>query len=113
MAIYQRPVGLLIKTMVDGKIAWSGSARGYGKSDLTDFRQFCRDSGFVFLAEGHPQAFGLGIYDTYIDDFIKYCDTKLKDTKFEPCYKVDYIYNPSTLKIADIMEIGRLIPFWG
>lgn len=113
MAIYQRPVGLLIKTRVDDKLAWSGSARGYGKSDLTDFRQLCRDSGLVFLAEGHPQAFGLGIYDENITKFIHYCDAQLKDLKFEPCYKVDYIFNPSTIKSGDILEIGNLIPFWG
>ena len=113
MAIYKRPVGLLVKTEVNGKIAWSGSARGYGKSDLTDFRQLCRDSGLVFLAEGHPQAFGLGIYDENIAQFIQYCDLQLKDLKFEPCYKVDYIFNPSTLKAGDVLEIGNLTPFWG
>ena len=113
MAIYKRPVGLLIKTQVDGKVAWSGSARGYGKSELIDFRQFCRDSGLVFLAEGHPQAFGLGIYDEDMSTFLDYCDVHLANLKFEPCYKVDYIYNPSTIKPNDIMEIGRLIPLWG
>ena len=61
----------------------------------------------------HPQAFGLGIYDENIDAFIKYCDEKLKDVKFEPCYKVDYIFNPSTLKSTDIFEIGQMIPLWG
>lgn len=113
MAIYQRPVGLLIRTEYEGRPAWSGSARGYGKSDLQDFRQLCRDSGLVYLAEGHPQAFGLGIFDKDINAFIEYCDEKLKDTKFEPCYKVDYIYNPSTIKSGDILEIGKLIPLWG
>lgn len=113
MAIYQRPVGLLIKTYVDGKLAWSGSARGYSKGEFHNFRQLCRNSGLVFLAEGHEEAFGLGIYNENIDAFIEYCDEQLKDTKFEPCYKVDYIYNPSTLKAADILEIGKMIPLWG
>lgn len=113
MAAYKRPVGLLIKTEVNGQLAWSGSARGYNKSNLTDFRQLCRDSGLVFLAEGHENAFGLGIYDKDITAFIQYCDEQLKDIKFEPCYKVDYIYNTSTIKATDIMEIGRLIPLWG
>lgn len=113
MAIYQRPVGLLIKTYVDGKLAWSGSARGYSKGEFHNFRQLCRNSGLVFLAEGHEEAFGLGIYDENINAFIKYCDEQLKDTKFEPCYKVDYIYNLSTLKAADILEIGKMIPLWG
>lgn len=113
MAAYKRPVGLLIKTEVNGQLAWSGSARGYNKSNLTDFRQLCRDSGLVFLAEGHENAFGLGIYDKDITAFIQYCDEQLQNIKFEPCYKVDYIYNPSTIQIPDIYEIGRLIHLWG
>ena len=52
MAEYQRPVALLVKTEEDGELAWSGSARGYEKSKLNDFRGFCRDSGLVYLAEG-------------------------------------------------------------
>lgn len=52
MAEYQRPVALLVKVEEDGKPAWSGSARGYEKSKLNDFRGFCRDSGLVYLAEG-------------------------------------------------------------
>ena len=45
MAEYQRPVALLVEVEEDGKIAWSGSARGYEKSKLNEFRGFCRDSG--------------------------------------------------------------------
>ena len=43
MAEYQRPVALLVEVEEDGKIAWSGSARGYEKSKLNDFRGFCRE----------------------------------------------------------------------
>jgi len=54
MAEYQRPVALLIATETEDGLAWSGSARGYGKSsDLTDFRKFCEDSGLVVYAQGH------------------------------------------------------------
>lgn len=52
MAEYQRPVGLLIKSKYENKLAWSGSARGYERSKMTDFRQFVRDSGLCYLAEG-------------------------------------------------------------
>lgn len=54
MAEYQRPVALLIATQTEDGLAWSGSARGYGKSsDLTDFRTFCENSGLVLYAQGH------------------------------------------------------------
>ena len=61
MAKYQRPVLVLSETEYDGKPAWMGSARGYDRSKLIDFRQFCRDSNLVFLAEGHPNALILSL----------------------------------------------------
>lgn len=48
MAKYQRPVLMLSVTTHEGKPAFMGSARGYEKSSLTDFRSFCRSSGLVF-----------------------------------------------------------------
>lgn len=113
MAEYQRPVGLLVETEHEGKKAWSGSARGYEKSDLTDFRQFVRDSNLAYLAEGHPNAFGLGIYDEDIDDFIAYADEALKDIDFVLTCRVDNIYSPQTVKPKDIIDIGGMKSLWG
>lgn len=113
MAEYQRPVGLLCKVTQDGKLAWSGSARGYEKSKLQDFRQLVRDSNLAYLAEGHPNAFGLGILDENFDAFVQYADTKLKDIEFSPSYKVDFIYSASHLKPSDILEMGQLKSLWG
>lgn len=48
MAKYQRPVMLLNKiTQEDGTITWEGSARGYDKSKLKDFREFVNSTGCV------------------------------------------------------------------
>lgn len=52
MTEYQRPVILLVETEYEGKKAWTGSARGYDKSEFKDFRSFCENSEFVFLAQG-------------------------------------------------------------
>lgn len=52
MSKYQRPVLLLNETEQDNKICWEGSARGYEKSSLKDFRQFCLDSKCILYAEG-------------------------------------------------------------
>lgn len=38
MSKYKRPVAILSKTEKDGKIVWEGSARGYEKSKMNDFR---------------------------------------------------------------------------
>lgn len=113
MAEYQRPVALLVKVEEDGKPAWSGSARGYEKSKLNDFRGFCRDSGLVYLAEGHPNAFGFGILDENFDAFLEYADTILKDIEFSPSYKVDFIHSVNNLSPKEILELGNMKNLWG
>lgn len=113
MSKYKRPVAILAKTEHEGKTAWEGSARGYEKSKMNDFRQFVRDSNLVFLAEGHPNAFGLGIYDENFDAFVNYSDEVLRDIEFSPSYKVDFIYSTSTLNSKDIIDLGDAKYLWG
>jgi single-stranded-DNA-specific exonuclease len=113
MAKYQRPVLLLSRCERDGKVTWEGSGRGYDKSKFNDLRKFLKDSGLVFLAEGHPNALGVGIEDEKIDEFIEYSNCALKDFDFSPCYKVDFIFTASDLRNADIISIADLKSIWG
>lgn len=127
MAKYQRPVLLLNETEYEmevfdifGKLetvltckAWEGSARGYDKSALTDFRKFCLDSNCITYAEGHANAFGFGVSDNKISEFINYCNTELKDFVFEPCYHVDFIFQADNFNGDDIIEIAGLKSLWG
>lgn len=51
MGKYQRPVLILNKTIKEnGTIAWEGSARGYDKSELKDFREFMNSSACMMYA---------------------------------------------------------------
>lgn len=113
MAKYERPVGLLLQTEHDGKPAWAGSARGYSRGEMQDFRSFCRDTGLTFLTAGHNNAFGLGILDENIEHFIQQTDKLLENTIFEPSYKVDFIYSSASLKPQNILDIGSLKQYWG
>ena len=45
--------------------------------------------------------------------FIAYADEKLKDIEFTITYKVDCIYNESTIKPKDVIEIGGMKELWG
>ena len=92
---------------------WEGSARGYDKSALTDFRKFCQDSEVIDYAEGHANAFGFGIHDNKLYDFVHYCETTLKDFEFTPCYNVDFIFNADDFNPADIIEIADMKSLWG
>ena len=114
MSKYQRPVFILNKCEhEDGSVTWEGSARGYGKSKLTDLRSFVRDSGYALYAEGHPNAHGLGFTSEALAQFIEYSETALKDMDFTPSYKVDFIYSAQNLNPNDILAIGGMKPLWG
>lgn len=113
MSKYKRPVVLLSKTEHEGLEAWEGSARGYEKSKMKDFRQFVKESNLVFLAEGHANAFGFGIYDKDFESFISWSDKQLKDIEFSPSYKVDFIYSMSDINSKDILDLGDTKYLWG
>lgn len=113
MSKYKRPVVLLSKTEHEGLEAWEGSARGYEKSKMKDFRQFVKESNLVFLAEGHANAFGFGIYDKDFESFISWSDKQLKDIEFSPSYKVDFIYSMSDINSKDILDLGDAKNLWG
>lgn len=113
MAKYKRPTAILTESEYNGQKAWIGSSRGYEKSKLTDFRQFCLDSKLVIDAQGHPNASGLSIYDKDMENFIAYSEEALKDIEFSPNYKVDYIWNQSNIDKKAIIEIGGSKFLWG
>lgn len=109
---YQRPVIILTKTTHEGQDAWEGSARGYEKSKFTDFRGFCKDSGYFYLAEGHPSAWGAGILDENLYDFIRWSDDKLSDIEFSPSYNVDFIYPATEVSPQDILTLAERHDIW-
>lgn len=114
MSKYQRPVAVLNKvTDEEGKIHWSGSARGYDKSKLKDFRSFCLESEMIDFAAGHPNAFGLSIPDDRMASFADWSDEKLQDFDFTPAYDVDFVYTADNFQGKDILDIAAMKPLWG
>jgi single-stranded-DNA-specific exonuclease len=113
MSEYKRPVAILTKTEQDGEVVWAGSCRGYDKSQLKDFRQFCLDSPFDIEMQGHANACGMAIKDQDFDAFIYWSDEALKDVEFSPSYMVDFIYQGSRVKIKDILELGDAKSLYG
>ena len=114
MAKYKHPILLLTQSVdEDGNIVWEGSGRGYDTSNFSDLRSFIRNSGYAFLAEGHANAFGVGIADDKFDDFIKYSNEALKDCAFNPCTKVDFIWHGYDFTGEDVKELASLNQIWG
>ena len=149
MAKYQRPCCILTKVTeriggemiipqvgplpdeveyvpVKTKISYQGSARGYDKSGITNFKDICAAAPGVMFAEGHQGAFGLGIEFGYLEEehgaevngeyiiqFLEYTDEVLKDMDSEPTYLVDFIYNGENVPPQDILDVAHMDDFWG
>ena len=109
MAKYQRPTLMLTKR--DG--LYQGSARGYSKSGIENFKDICQETGLVEYAEGHQNAFGIGIKSENIEKFIELTDIALKDLQSEPLYYVDYIFKGVDVTPNVILEIAGLNDLWG
>lgn len=120
MSKYQHPVLLVKKRIhniinettgeVTEEVWWEGSGRNYG---LKDFRQLIQDTNLAEYAEGHASAFGFGIKDTNVEEFIEVTNNLLKDYDFSPNYEVDAIYNLNTINADDILSIGNFNYLWG
>lgn len=123
MAKYQRPTCILTKVEVPimdmvpkdkaTVICYRGSARGYERSGITNFKDICEDTGLCEYAQGHQNAFGLSIPDININKFIEATDYILKDMQSEPVYYVDYIFKGVDVEAEKILDIAWLSDLWG
>ena len=93
--------------------SYQGSARGCQKVGITDFKQICADTGVTTFCTGHPNAFGLGILQNNIQEFISKTDAALKDISDETIYYVDYIYKGNQIKPEDLLTIANMEDLWG
>lgn len=112
---YQRPTLILnqVYHTDDKTITWEGSARGYDKSNFKNFKDFCEDTQLILYAQGHQNAFGFGISDEKIDDFIIQTNLLLADYDFTPCYSVDIIWDNYDFNSKEILDIAELDNIWG
>lgn len=113
MSKYQHPILILLEHDDNGHITWEGSGRGYETANFTDLRTFIQESGYAFLAQGHANAFGVGIDDEQFDQFINFSNQALKDCAFTPCTKVDFIWHNHDFTGQDIIDLASLNTIWG
>ena len=114
MAKYQRPCCILTRVEDEnGKISYQGSARGCDKTGITNFKDICAETKRTIFTEGHQGAFGIGIMEDDIDDFVERTNEILKDSSDEATYYVDYIYQGNEVNGEHILDIARLDNLWG
>lgn len=115
MAKYQHPV-LLMNEVVDpetDELCWMGSGRGFETANFTDLKGFMQESGYALLAEGHANAFGVGIADKDYQDFMDYSNQELEEEEFVPCTKVDFIWSITDFTEDDVISIASYGYLWG
>jgi single-stranded-DNA-specific exonuclease len=110
MAKYQKPV-LLLRRGENGMM--QGSGRGYDKSEFNNFKEFLGESDLFEYAEGHQSAFGAGIKEENIDEFMAYSNEMLSEYDFDASYKVDFILDANDIKLQDILDVANMKPLWG
>ena len=118
MAKYQRPCCILtrVETIAeDGsmEISYQGSARGCDKVGVIEFKDICENTGLPLFVAGHQGAFGLGLREEDIQNFINKTNEILKDMSEEPLYYVDYIYNGDKVNSQNILDIAGMGSYWG
>ena len=61
----------------------------------------------------HAQAFGAGIPQCRLEDFIECANIELADFDFSPYYKVDCIYDFNNVDDSFILEVANMKSLWG
>ena len=117
MSKYQRPCCILTEVKENDGLeihtSYQGSARGCDKTGVINFKDICDATGVTMYGEGHQGAFGLGIEEDCVTDFIQKTNEILKDTSDEPVYFVDYIYNGESVEPQNILDIANMGQLWG
>jgi single-stranded-DNA-specific exonuclease len=109
---YKRPV-LLIRQKEDSTI-FGGSARGYEKGVLKDFKQFLQDINKFIFCEGHKNAFGFEIEAEKLIEVNNIINDLLKDVEINVDeYEVDFIIPLEKFNPQIIYSIHKLRDIWG
>ena len=113
MAKYQRPCCILTRVDNEGILSFQGSARGCDKVGITEFKDICAATGYTMYEAGHQGAFGLGILEENIENFIDATDLSLADMSDEPVYYIDHIFHGNDVDCNQILEIANHPELWG
>lgn len=129
MAKYQRPCCILTKSQIEteqivedlpfdltetvSQTIYQGSARGCDKTGVYTFKDICESTGAVNFVKGHQGAFGLGICEDELQNFISKTDDILKDVSDEAIYNVDFVFENVEVNPDIILEIADFDDLWG
>lgn len=111
---YGHPILLLSEVKhPDGSINWEGSARSYDCDGLDNFKEYLKNNSYVYLSEGHKNAFGVGLTDDGFSNFIAETNEELSECTFNPSHIVDFIWDVNEVDKEAIFEIAKYNTIWG
>lgn len=105
--VYQRPCLLMRKI---GNVC-KGSGRGSDKCEISNFNEWCKNTGLFDLVEGHANAFGSKIKVENTGQLIDLIHLMPKIN--EPTYLVYGEYNDKTINDTLIKNIAKHDDIWG
>ncbi|TPF18072.1 DHH family phosphoesterase [Priestia megaterium] len=107
---YKRPT-MLIRPNEENEC--QGSARGYGKGHIKDFKQFLVDTGLFNYCKGHSNAFGVGVDSRKLVEANNLFNEMLKDVELDlDTYEVDFIVPSKQLTPDLILDIHKYKNVW-
>lgn len=106
---YQKPTLILINKKEE---LYEGSARGVNGSKFTNFKDFINETNLSEYAQGHQQAFGVGIQKNNLNEFLNITNLSLADYDFSPYYKVDCIFNSNNINTSFLLDITNYKAIW-
>lgn len=110
---YKRPV-VMLRQYDDDEMLFGGSARGYDKSEIRDFKQFLTDTGMFNFCEGHPQAFGYEIHKDKIVEVNTFINNLLQHVEVgNDVYEVDFIIPANQMSKSLIAQLNKMRDLWG
>lgn len=110
MSIYKRPV-IVLKDYTESE--YGGSARGYGKGNIRDFRNFLLQSQLFEKCAGHENAFGIVLNKNNVQMVRDYCNQNVKLDDLVAVHEVDYEIDAPNLSAKNISSIANSYELWG
>lgn len=108
---YKKPTIVLSIKNKEGH--FKGSARGYDKGELKDFKTITEKTELFEMAKGHLSAYGLVIKPENIPVAINSFNDLLSEYSFEDVFDVDFVIPADSMNDYIVKEICELENLWG
>lgn len=106
---FQKPCILLNQySDNNGEVKFTGSARVSDNSPIDNFNSIVNKTQIFDFAQGHANAFGVGLAIDKLNDAIQALDIELNDVAFDKIITVDFIIDSTEINVGIITDLAKL-----